>query len=364
MTIALQSLAGLSLDEKRRLLARLLQEKSERSAAVFPLSHGQRGLWFLHQMDPHSSAYNVCYPSRIRSPLDLSAFRRAVQKLVDRHPGLRTTFEERDGVLLQRVHEDPPLPFEVVDASDWSEEELRRRLEAEAHRPFDLERGPLVRMHLFRRAADDHIFLLTVHHIVGDFWSLVLVMEEMQALYPAAARRPARGAADPGQGIPRLRPLAGRPAGRPRGRAALGILGAAARRRVDGARPADRPAAPACLLPARWRHPLAARAGPGPPAQGAGGERGDHALHRAAVRVPGAARPVHRPGGFPGRLPVRRPEPTRIRGRDRLLHQHAAPPRRPVGRSDLPRRCSAASGPPCSTPSSTRTIPSPCWWSG
>ena len=67
----------------------------------------------------------------------------------------------------------------------WSEEELRERLEEEAHRPFDLERGPLVRMHLFRRAADDHIFLLTVHHIVGDFWSLVLVLEEMQALYPA-----------------------------------------------------------------------------------------------------------------------------------------------------------------------------------
>src|SRR5262249_54795890 len=154
-------------------------------SAVFPLSHGQRGLWFLHQMDPQSSAYNVCYPSRIRSPLDLSAFRRAVQELVDRHPGLRTTFEERDGALLQRVHERPPLPFEVGDASAWGEEELRRRLEDEAHRPFDLERGPLVRLHLFRISAADHIFLLTVHHIVGDFWSLVLVLEEMQALYPA-----------------------------------------------------------------------------------------------------------------------------------------------------------------------------------
>ena len=67
----------------------------------------------------------------------------------------------------------------------WSEEALRQRLEEEAHRPFDLERGPLVRMHLFRRAPDDHIFLLGVHHIIGDFWSLVLVIEEMQALYPA-----------------------------------------------------------------------------------------------------------------------------------------------------------------------------------
>ena len=185
LTNAPQSLAGLSLAHKRRLLAQLLQEKSEQSAAVFPLSHGQRGLWFLHQMDPQSSSYNVCYPSRIRSPLDLSAFRRAVQKLVDRHPSLRTTFEERNGVLVQRVHDKPPLPLEVIDASTWSEETLRQRLEEEAHRPFDLERGPLVRMHLFRRASDDHVFLLGVHHIVGDFWSLVLVIEEMQALYPA-----------------------------------------------------------------------------------------------------------------------------------------------------------------------------------
>ncbi len=187
-----QSLAGLSLAEKRMLLAQLLQEKADQPPAVFPLSYGQRGLWFLHQMDRQSASYNVCYPSRIRSPLDLAAFRRAVQKLIDRHPGLRTTFEERDGVLLQRVHERLPLPLEVIDATDWSEPELRDRLEVEAHRPFDLERGPLVRMHLFRRAPDDHIFLLGVHHIVGDFWSLVLVIEEMQALYPAeCAGRPA-----------------------------------------------------------------------------------------------------------------------------------------------------------------------------
>src|SRR4051794_34372384 len=113
MDFSPQSLAGLSLAEKRLLLAELLQERANQSASVFPLSHGQRGLWFLYQMDPRSPAYNVCYPSRIRSPLDLAAFRRAVQALIDRHPGLRTTFEERGGELLQRVHERPPLPFDV-----------------------------------------------------------------------------------------------------------------------------------------------------------------------------------------------------------------------------------------------------------
>ena len=98
-------------------------------------------------------------------------------------------------------------------------------------------------MHLFRRAADDHIFLLGVHHIVGDFWSLVLVIEEMQALYPAECDgRPAALPAA-GQAVPRLRPLAGRAAGRPGGRAALGVLGAAARRarpRCSTCRPTGR----------------------------------------------------------------------------------------------------------------------------
>ncbi|MDR3637142.1 MAG: amino acid adenylation domain-containing protein [Isosphaeraceae bacterium] len=191
MSIPTQTVAGLSLAEKRMLLAQLLQERASQQA-VFPLSHGQRGMWFLYQMDRRSAAYNVCYPSRIRSPLDIDAFRRTVRTLLDRHPALRTTFEERDGELLQRVQESPPLPVEVIDASAWSEAVLRARLEEEADRPFELERGPLLRVHLFVRAPHDYILLIGVHHIVGDFWSLVLVLEEMQALYPAAcAGKPA-----------------------------------------------------------------------------------------------------------------------------------------------------------------------------
>src|SRR3954452_22463605 len=185
MEFSPRALAGLSLAEKRILLAQLLQERANPSPLVFPLSHGQRGLWFLYQADRRSPAYNICYPSRVRSPIDLAAFRRAVQRVIDRHPSLRSTFEERDGELLQVVHEHPPLPFEVIDASSWSEEALRERLDAEAHRPYDLERGPLVRMHLFVRAPDDHLFLMGVHHIIGDFWSLVLVIGEMQVFSPA-----------------------------------------------------------------------------------------------------------------------------------------------------------------------------------
>ena len=312
MTIAPKSLAKLSLVEKRGLLAHLLREKSAQSAAVFPLSHGQRGLWFLHQIDPRSSAYNVCYPSRIRSPLDLLAFRRAVQKLIDRHPGLRTTFEERDGVLLQRVHDKPPLALEVVDASTWSEETLRQRLQEEAHRPFDLERGPLLRMHLFTRAPDDHIFLLGVHHIVGDFWSLILVIDEMRVLYPAEC----------GDGFVSLPVPAKQYRDFVRWQAEL-LAGPEGERlweywerQVAGAPkildlPTDRPRLPVFshrggTVPWRLDPDLVRRL------KALAAQRGDDAFHSSASRVSGTARPVHWAGGFSGRLPLRWPELCRI----------------------------------------------------
>jgi amino acid adenylation domain-containing protein len=183
-----KDLANLSLAEKRMLLAELLREKAQQEAA-FPLSHGQRGLWFLHQLDPAGAAYNVYFPARIRAPLDVPAFRRALQTLIDRHPSLRTTFAQHDGQPRQRVHSSLACAsgwLQVHDAAGWSESDLRARVEEEAYRPFDLEHGPLVRIHLFARAPDDHVFLITAHHIIGDFWSLVVLVEEMQTLYPAA----------------------------------------------------------------------------------------------------------------------------------------------------------------------------------
>jgi amino acid adenylation domain-containing protein len=184
MTDRPQSLAGLSLAEKRILLARMTEEANQ-SGRVFPLSHGQRGLWFLHQIDPGGAAYNLCYPIRIRSPLDLPAFRRALQAVVDRHGGLRTTFEARDGELVQRVRDTAPIDLEVVEAAAWTDDVLRDRLRDLAHRPFDLENGPLIHMRLFHLGPDDHLFLLTVHHLVADFQSLVTITEEMARLYPA-----------------------------------------------------------------------------------------------------------------------------------------------------------------------------------
>ncbi len=129
-----------------------------------------------------------------------------------------------------------------------------------------------MRMHLFRRAPDDHIFLLGVHHIVGDFWSLVLVIEEMQVLYPAECDgRPAALPAPAKQYRDFVRWQAELLAG-PEGERLWEYWERQLAGAPDGARPTDRPAAPACLLASRRDRTLAARAGPGAPAQGAGGD--------------------------------------------------------------------------------------------
>jgi amino acid adenylation domain-containing protein len=185
-------IAELSPAEKRVLLAQLLRKKASAAKSVYPLSDNQQGIWFLCQFAPESSIYNVSFAARIRSDLDIPAFHRAFQALVDRHPSLRTTFGVRSGKPVQQIHEQQPVQFEVTDASAWREDELQNRLVEETQRRFDLERGPLMRVSLFTRSAQEHILLLVIHHIVVDFWSLAVILNELGVLYPAEmAGRPA-----------------------------------------------------------------------------------------------------------------------------------------------------------------------------
>ncbi|MCA1633791.1 MAG: AMP-binding protein, partial [Acidobacteria bacterium] len=153
----------------------------------YPLSRGQQALWFLHHVAPESAAYNIARALRVRAPLDTAALRRAFQAIVERHPALRTTFGAEGGEPFQEVHERAEVFFQEEDASAWDEQSLSRRLVEEAHKPFDLERGPLMRVHLFRRGASEYVLLLAIHHIVSDFWSLGVLVQELSALYTHAA---------------------------------------------------------------------------------------------------------------------------------------------------------------------------------
>jgi hypothetical protein len=185
MSSTSQRIAGLSPGEKRALLAELLHKKAGRSASSHPLSYNQQGIWFLYQLAPESSVYNVNFAARISAEIDVPAMRRACQALVDRHPALRTTFPAKSGKPIQLVHSAQKVNFQEVECSSWSPEELNTRLLEEAYREFDLERGPLLRVILFTRSAREHILLLVVHHIVIDFWSLAILLGELGILYPA-----------------------------------------------------------------------------------------------------------------------------------------------------------------------------------
>ena len=177
-------ISGLSAQEKRALLTRLLVEQTQASATAHPLSYGQRSLWFLHTLAPASPAYTITYAGRITGELDVPALERAAQALVDRHAILRTTYAMRDDAPVQLVH--PKWPVHIARHESGADEaELRDWLRRESNRQFNLQTGPVFRLSLLRRNADEHVLVLAVHHIAVDFWSIDVMLDELRMLYAA-----------------------------------------------------------------------------------------------------------------------------------------------------------------------------------
>ncbi len=162
-------------------------EREEESFASdqFPMSAGQKGLWFAYRRDPQSTAYNVFLPTRVRSEIDIEKLQQAIEIVVQRHPSLRTTFSDDGLELTQTVHPELKPLFEVHDAEELDDDAIRMRLLEETRRPFDLERGPLLRIIIYRHRDDDWVVMAMAHHIVVDFWSLVLILDELRVIYPA-----------------------------------------------------------------------------------------------------------------------------------------------------------------------------------
>jgi len=166
---------------KKARLAQLLRQRAEQGRRYHPLSNGQRALWFLHQLAPASAANNEAFAWRTSVPLDAPKLQAALEQIVERHPALRTTFVARDGTPWAMVHSRSPVRLETTDAEGWTGEQLQSALARESNRPFDLERGPLLRLHLFERPGN-YVFLTVMHHIAIDLWSMAIIMEEIQAL--------------------------------------------------------------------------------------------------------------------------------------------------------------------------------------
>jgi hypothetical protein len=195
----LSRIAGLS-PEKRAVLELLLKDSAHgqksnritrlpRGAGVnnFPLSYFQQRLWFLDQLEPNNPFYNMPLAFRLTGQLSLESLELSLSEIIRRHESLRTTFTAIDGEPMQVIAPNLLLPVHVVDLRmlPEAEREARELARKEAQRTFDLSRGPLLRTTLFRLADQDHMLLLTMHHIIVDEWSASLLFRELATVYKA-----------------------------------------------------------------------------------------------------------------------------------------------------------------------------------
>ncbi|MDZ8257987.1 non-ribosomal peptide synthetase [Nostoc sp. ChiQUE01b] len=179
------------IEQYKPEIIRILSQSSNQ-AATYPLSHGQQALWSLYQLAPSNTAYNATYAAKLVTNLDIPALKQAAQALFERHPGLRTTFGTIDGESVQTVHENQQVDFSIQKTFDLGQDDVNKWLSERSDRPFNLEQGPILRFDLLinhiktdKLATKEHILLVTLHQIVGDFRSLEIMTDELRAFYKA-----------------------------------------------------------------------------------------------------------------------------------------------------------------------------------
>ena len=191
-------MGGLS-DKKQRLMQLLAAKKKQTSSDTLaprpadsgplPLSHAQRGLWFLQRLAPESSFYHMPYAVHLAGALDVSALERAFNRLVERHEALCTSFPDVGGKPVQRIVPAQVIPVPLIDLQEHPVEEREAtalRLAGEASLlPFDLTNGPMLRVSIYRLAPDEHLLMFSMHHIISDGWSIGVMMHELAMLYEA-----------------------------------------------------------------------------------------------------------------------------------------------------------------------------------
>lgn len=192
-----QQIAALSPEKRALLLQRLkttghgsqtrIQPQNRQSP--IPLSFAQERLWFLNQWEPESSAYNVPAAVHLQGSLNVAALEQSLNQVVRRHEVLRTTFSTAAGQPFQVILPHLSLPLPVVDLRaiprEQRQAEARRLATQEAHQPFDLTSGPLLRATLLQLDEREYVALLTMHHIVSDGWSRGILVRELAACYQA-----------------------------------------------------------------------------------------------------------------------------------------------------------------------------------
>jgi len=190
--------------EGRELLSLLLQEEgvellhkptvaAREERVELPLSFAQQRLWFLYQWQPDTAVYNIPIFVRLHGRLDISALEQTLNEIIRRHESLRTTFVLNEGRPFQIVAPSLHLTLPVTDLTHRPEAEreaeARRLALEESRRRFNLEQGPLLRAGLLRLDEEDHVAMLTMHHIISDAWSRSVLINEVAALYDAFSKK-------------------------------------------------------------------------------------------------------------------------------------------------------------------------------
>lgn len=188
MAVERSAISRYSSDEKRALLAQLLEKKARASKRA-PLSLGQERLWFMDQLTPDNPAYNMPFAVRLKGDFSVTALEKSFNEIVRRHEILRTSFPSIDGTPVQLIAPAMTLRVPLLDLSSLPEEErdaeVRRLAEEHSHRPFVLAEAPLLRATVLRLGDREHAVLVNIHHIVCDGWSIDILSREIGILYEA-----------------------------------------------------------------------------------------------------------------------------------------------------------------------------------
>jgi len=181
-----EQLDQLTAEQKRALLAQLLQEKSTQPKS-YPISFAQQRLWLLDQLEPNNPAYNIISAYRLVGHLSITRLESCLNQIIQRHASLRTTFTTQNEAPVQKVH--PQLTLSLINhdlralPTETQAIEVEKLTTVELSRLFDLTQPPLLRATLLQLSESETIFILIIHHIVADGWSLGIFFKELTKLY-------------------------------------------------------------------------------------------------------------------------------------------------------------------------------------
>lgn len=156
-------------------------------------------MFFLYLNSPESCAYNVAFNVRIISDLDIHALKKSFQILLNRYESLRTTYYIKDGKPVQEIHGYSEISFDEINAEDLSEEELKLKVRKIYEIPFELEKGPVFRVYLFKKSEKNFVLMIKMHHICNDGWSIGIMLDDLKKIYQAETDGIKADLPDPGK---------------------------------------------------------------------------------------------------------------------------------------------------------------------